>query len=105
MAGHHFGPFELDVASFELRRHGEAVPLQKKAFDVLLYLVQHPTRVVDRDELLARVWAGTAVTPTSLTRTVSELRRALGETPDHDHGFIRTVHGRGYRFVGCAPPN
>jgi DNA-binding winged helix-turn-helix (wHTH) protein len=94
MAGYVFGPFELDVSSFELRRGGAVVPLQKKAFDLLLYLVRDAERVVDRDELRAQVWAGTAVTPTSLTRTVCELRSALGEAPDN--------RGSSTRYTGSA---
>ncbi len=94
-----FGPFALDLARCELRRDGRVVAVQRKVFDLLAYLVEHPDRLVSRKELLERVWQGTVVSPISINRTVTQARRVL-EDCGQDPRWIATVHGRGYRFVG-----
>jgi DNA-binding winged helix-turn-helix (wHTH) protein len=68
-------------------------------FDLLLYLLRHRERVVPKSELVGHVWQDARVTPTSLTRTICELRGALHEQPRRAR-WISTVHGRGYRFIG-----
>jgi DNA-binding winged helix-turn-helix (wHTH) protein len=93
-----FGPFRLDVASFELRRDGVRVPLERRVFDLLLYLIRHRERVVASEELLAKVWQGTVVTRASLARAIRLARCALLDSTSST--WIATAHGRGYRFVG-----
>lgn len=83
----------------ELRRGGSLVPVQPKVLDVLLYLVQHRHRVVPQPELLRGVWRDTIVTGASLARALKEARRALGDD-GRGQRWIRTLPGRGYRFVG-----
>ena len=102
-----FGAFELDCARRELRRRGEVVPIQPKAFELLRYLVEHRERAVDKDELQDALWPRSIVTETSLTRSVMKARRAVGDDSGKQD-VIRTVHGHGYRFVaamheGTAP--
>ena len=79
-------------------RDGVAVALAPKALDTLLALIERRDRVLTKDELLELIWGDTVVEEGGLTRNISVLRKALGETPD-DHRFIVTVPGRGYRFV------
>ncbi len=74
------------------------VTLNRRAFDVLLYFVQNPGRVLTRDELLKNVWADTFVDENSLAQSISVLRRALEEKPG-DNSYIVTLPGRGYQFV------
>jgi class 3 adenylate cyclase/tetratricopeptide (TPR) repeat protein len=93
-----FGDFELDESLYELRREGEAVELQPKVFDLLLYLIRHRDRVVSRDELLEKVWAGVVVNEEVLTRAVYAARSALGKSSTRE-SVIRTVRRRGFRFV------
>jgi TolB-like protein/DNA-binding winged helix-turn-helix (wHTH) protein/Tfp pilus assembly protein PilF len=93
-----FGPFCLHSQKRLLWRDGEPVSLAPKVFDTLLVLIEHRDRVVTKDELLERVWAGTVVEEGGLTRNISVLRKALGEKPD-EHQYVVTVPGRGYRFV------
>jgi len=93
-----FGEFELDPIGFRVLREGSEVPLEPKAVDLLLYLVQRPDQLVSKEELLASVWGGTAVTDNALTRVVAQLRRALGDEAHHPR-FIETVPTRGYRFI------
>jgi DNA-binding winged helix-turn-helix (wHTH) protein/tetratricopeptide (TPR) repeat protein len=94
-----FGPFRLDPMKRRLTRDGEPVKLTAKAYDVLLALIQHRTRVVEKDDLMRLVWGDSAVEESNLTQTVFVLRKILGEEPD-DHRYIATIPRRGYRFVG-----
>jgi pimeloyl-ACP methyl ester carboxylesterase len=89
---------ELDTSTFELRRDGVAVPLEPQAFDVLVHLVTHRDRVVPKEELMDVVWGGRFVTEAAVTSRIKQVRRALGDD-GQTQGVVRTVHGRGYRFV------
>ena len=93
-----FGRFRLKIAERVLLREGEPVPLTPKVFDILLTLVEHGGQVVQKDDLMRRVWPNTFVEEGNLTQNISLLRKALGETPDGVQ-FIETVPRRGYRFV------
>ncbi len=71
-----FGEFQLDVHARSLRREKAMVPLNSRAFDVLLYLVQHPGKVLTREELLKNVWAESFVDENSLDRVFLEKQPA-----------------------------
>lgn len=77
---------------------GAPVAMTGKAFDVLLFLVEHRDRVVSKDDLLAAVWPGRVIEENTLTQAISLARRALGSNAS-DHRHIVTLPGRGYRFV------
>src|ERR1700694_5750042 len=96
-----FGEFRLDARSRVLFRSAEMVALYPKAIDVLLFLVESHGNVATREQLLARVWPDTFVEESTLTRSISVLRKALGDTPE-GHAFILTVPKRGYRFVAVV---
>jgi DNA-binding winged helix-turn-helix (wHTH) protein/Tol biopolymer transport system component len=93
-----FGPFHLDLASRRLMHQDAAVAVTVKAFDILAALVEHAGHVVDKDELMRRVWPDAIVEEANLSQQIFLLRKALGEGPK-DHRFIATVPRRGYRFV------
>jgi class 3 adenylate cyclase/tetratricopeptide (TPR) repeat protein len=93
-----FGPFRIDVNRRILLRRGERVPLQVKAFDTLLALVERRDRLVEKDDLMEHLWPDTAVQESNLSQQIFTLRRALGENPDNRQ-YIETVPRRGYRFV------
>ncbi len=93
-----FGEFQVDALARTLRREEEIVTLNRRAFDVLLYLVQNPGKILTRDELLKNAWPDTFVDENSLAQSVSALRRALEEKPG-DNNYIVTLPGRGYQFV------
>lgn len=88
-----FHPFRLDPAQRSLSRGGECVALTPKEFDTLLVLVEACGKVVDKDELVARVWPHSYVGDGSLARNISVLRKALGDD------VIETHRGRGYRIT------
>ena len=93
-----FGEFQIDALTRTLRREEAIVKLNSRAFDVLLYLVQNPGKVIARDELLKNVWRDACVDESSLAQNISLLRRALEEKPG-DNSYIVTLPGRGYQFV------
>jgi DNA-binding winged helix-turn-helix (wHTH) protein/TolB-like protein/tetratricopeptide (TPR) repeat protein len=75
---------------------GRRIPLRPQAFAVLRCLAEHPGRLVTKDELMAAVWPGIAVTDDSLVQCIGEVRRAIG---DEAHAVVRTVPRRGYRLA------
>src|SRR5262245_49891655 len=89
-----FGPFRLDETERLLLRAGEPVGLTPKVFDTLVALLERSGRLVEKDELMARLWPDTFVDEGALTRNISDLRKALG-----GERYIETVPKRGYRFV------
>src|SRR6201987_6567106 len=90
-----FGRFRLLPHRRELRADGVAVELGSRAFDMLMVLTEARGALVTKDEIIARVWPDTVVEENNLVVQISTLRKALGE----DRDLIRTVSGRGYRFV------
>ena len=93
-----FGEFQIDAVKRVLLRANTPLQLPSRAFDVLLALVEHNQCVIDKDELMHLVWGERIVEENNLTRHISTLRKALGESPT-DHRYIVTVPGRGYTFV------
>ncbi len=105
-----FDNFELDEVRFELRASGEAVPMEPQVFDLLRYMVRNDDRVLTKDELLDAIWPERYVTEATLNSRVMSARKALGDD-GRQQRYIKTVHGRGYRFVApvamagkTAPP-
>ncbi len=93
-----FGPFLVDSSERLLLRNNQLFPLPPKVFETLLIFVQHNGHVLDKDELLNRVWPNTVVEESNLTQAVYALRKALGQRPD-GHPYIETIPRRGYRFM------
>jgi TolB-like protein/DNA-binding winged helix-turn-helix (wHTH) protein len=90
-----FGRYRLLPHRRELRADGLAIELGSRAFDVLMVLIEARGALVTKDEIMARVWPDTVVEENNLVVQISALRKALGE----DRDLIRTVSGRGYRFI------
>jgi len=93
-----FGQFALDVRKRTVSRADSPVSLTPKAFDVLLFLVQNPNRLVTKEELLQAVWGDTFVEEGNLTQYISHLRKALGDNPE-DARLIVTIARKGYQFT------
>jgi DNA-binding winged helix-turn-helix (wHTH) protein/TolB-like protein len=97
-AFYEFGRFRVKADERVLRRSEELVSLTPKAFDILLTLLENAGRLVNKDDLMKRVWPNTFVEEGNLTQNISLLRKALGESANGPQ-FIETVPRRGYRFV------
>jgi TolB-like protein len=94
-----FADFEINLAQQELRRGGEIVHMEPQVFDLLLHLVRNRERIVSKDELIETVWNGRIVSEAALSSRINAARRAIGDN-GNDQLFIRTLHKRGFRFVG-----
>src|SRR6476469_1543779 len=100
MAGlsYRFGRFRVSVATRELTDGTSAIELPARAFDCLVYLIEHRDRAVGRDELIAAVWGRADVSEALLNHTILKIRRALGSGGSD---WIRTVPRFGYRWAGA----
>ena len=94
-----FEDYALDTDRRELRRGRTLVAIEPQVFDLLAYLVQHGDRVVTKDDLFAAVWKGRFVSESALTTRINAARTALGDSGEAQR-LIRTLRGRGVRFVG-----
>jgi TolB-like protein/DNA-binding winged helix-turn-helix (wHTH) protein/Tfp pilus assembly protein PilF len=93
-----FRQFVLDPRRRALSRDGAPVSLTPKAFDVLLFLLQNPNRLVTKEELLQAVWGDTFVEEGNLTQYISHLRKALDDNSE-DSRLIVTIARKGYQFT------
>src|SRR5262249_35175407 len=93
-----FGAHEFDTDRRVLRLAGTPVDLEPKVFDLLAYLIQHHDQFVSRDKLHAQLWSQQYVSDAALTYCISEARKAVGDN-GRAQRVIKTVHGRGYRFI------
>lgn len=95
-----FGDFRLDAGQRQLllKANGQVLPLVSRAFDTLLYLVEHPGELVSKTALMQAVWPTTVVEENNLSQSIAAIRRTLGERPG-EHKYIVTIPGRGFRFV------
>jgi len=96
-----FDEFEVDLEAGLLRRRGVRIRLREKCFRALETLLDHPGRVVTREELRRRLWPEDVFVDfeNNLNTTIGRLREALGDSADRPR-FIETLPKRGYRFVG-----
>jgi adenylate cyclase len=94
-----FGDFQLDLDRYELSRDGDVVKTEPRVLEVLHYLIERRERVVPKEELLDAIWSDVHVSESALTTTIRDARRALGDSPGEPR-WIKTVYGRGFRFVG-----
>ena len=94
-----FGPFQLDLVSGELHKHGLKIKLQELPFRVLALLLEHPGEVVTREELRRTLWPDTFVDfDHSLASAINKIREALSDSAENAR-FIETLPRRGYRFI------
>jgi len=101
-----FAECAIDVAQRSLERRGLPVEVEPRVFDFLVFLIEHRERVVSTEELVDAVWEGATVTASSLSRAVYKARLAVGDDGEAQR-IIRTIHGRGFRFVApviCHEP-
>ena len=93
-----FGEFTVDADQKVLLRHGKPLLLAPKVLETLLTLVQNSGRIIEKEELMTRLWPDTFVEESNLTYTIVQLRKTLGDDARHPR-YIETVPKRGYRFM------
>lgn len=94
-----FADCEMDLRRQELRRAGQVIHTEPQVFDLLLLLVRNRDRVVSKDELFGTIWNGRIVSEAALSSRINAARKAIGDDGDRQL-LIRTIHKRGFRFVG-----
>ena len=97
------GHLTLDPDQFELTSRDGSVAIEPLVFELLDFLIENRDRVVSKDELFDSLWADQHVSESALTRCVYAARKALGDDAKQQV-MIKTVYGRGYRFVGPVEP-
>lgn len=100
------GEFCLDTGRAELSGPGGPVALEPKAYDLLVLLVERRERLVTREEAIDTVWGGRFISDAAVSTVLKSLRKALGDDGETQR-IIRTLRGRGFRFVGevSHPPS
>jgi Tol biopolymer transport system component/DNA-binding winged helix-turn-helix (wHTH) protein len=93
-----FGQFKIDVANRQLLRDGTPVPLAPKVWDALFVMVESSGRILEKEELMDRLWPDCFVEEGNLAQIIFQLRKALGESAAKQQ-YIETIPKRGYRFV------
>src|SRR5262245_12170973 len=93
-----FGEFTLDAAPKVLLRQGKPLLLAPKILETLLTLVQNGGRIVEKEELMTRLWPDTFVEESNLTYSIVQVRKTLGDDARRPR-YIETVPKRGYRFI------
>ena len=96
-----FGSYRLDAVERVLLRDGQPVTLPPKDLETLLVLVERAGHIVEKEELLEKVWPGVFVEEGNLARHIFNLRQVLGDSPD-GRKYIETIPKRGYRFVAAV---
>ena len=94
-----FAECEIDLDRQELRRADQIVHVEPQVYDLLIHLVRNSHRVVSKDELLDTIWNGRIVSEAALSSRINAARKAIGDDGDQQ-ALIRTVHRRGFRFIG-----
>lgn len=96
-----FAPFRLDRGAGLLLRGGNPIPLRPKTWAALQYLAERPGVLVTKNDLLDAVWPDLTVTESVLSKSIGELRVALGDSFKAPR-LIETVQRRGFRFIAKA---
>ena len=96
-----FEEYALDMDRRELRRSADLVAIEPQVFDLLVHLIRHRDRVVSKDDLLASVWHGRAISESALFNRINAARSAIGDTGTRQN-LIKTLPRRGLRFVGAV---
>src|SRR5215207_888981 len=90
----------IDTNAYEVRRHGKGVPVEPQVLDLLILLVENRDRLVTKDEIIDRIWHGRIVSDAALNSRIKSARQAIGDSGASQE-FIRTIRGRGLRFIGA----
>jgi TolB-like protein/DNA-binding winged helix-turn-helix (wHTH) protein/Flp pilus assembly protein TadD len=100
-SSYRFGQFELDVRSYELKRDGQSLRLEKIPMELLIFLVEHHGELITREQIIERLWGKQVFLDTEqgINTAIRKVRQVLQDNPEKPQ-FLETVVGKGYRFVG-----
>ncbi|HYE74603.1 MAG TPA: winged helix-turn-helix domain-containing protein [Blastocatellia bacterium] len=93
-----FDDLTVDRENFRLFKGGQSLSITPRAFDVLVYLIEHRGRVVEKSELFEQIWKEAYVTDNALTKVIKEIRQTIGDEASAPR-YIETIPKRGYRFI------
>ena len=93
------GAYLIDPEAYEIRHDGARVPVEPQVFDLLIMLIENRQRAVSKEEIIERVWKGRIVSDATLSSRIKAARQTLSDDGSAQK-LIRTIHGRGFRFVG-----
>ena len=96
-----FEDFELDLRSYQVRRSGDTLRLERIPMEVLFLLVERRGQLVTREEIIEKLWGKNVFldTDNAINTAIRKIRQVLKDDPEQPR-FIQTVTGRGYRFIG-----
>jgi TolB-like protein/DNA-binding winged helix-turn-helix (wHTH) protein len=94
---------ELDRVTYELRRSGRALKLERIPMEILLLLVERRGQLITREDIIARIWGKNVFldTDNSINSAIRKIRQALKDDPENPV-YVQTVTGKGYRFIAAA---
>jgi TolB-like protein len=93
------GEYVLDLRKFEMRKNDRVLAAEPQVLSVIFLLVENRDRLVSKDELVATIWGGRAISDSAISTQIKSARQLLGDDGEAQR-LIRTVHGKGFRFVG-----
>ncbi len=93
------GAYLVDPEGYEIRRNGVLVPVEPQVFELLVLLIANRQRSLGKDEIIEAIWQGRIVSDATLSSRIRSARQALGDDGSAQR-LIRTIHGRGFRFIG-----
>lgn len=96
-----FSNFVLDTSRFELLCDGQRLSVEPQVLELLTLLIGNRHRLVSKEEIHQTIWAGKVVGEAALSCRVKMLRQALGDDGKRQ-AFVRTIHGKGFRFIGVV---
>jgi DNA-binding winged helix-turn-helix (wHTH) protein len=96
-----FDAYEIDTDKVELRSNGAVLSIEPRPYALLSLLVENRERVVSREEIIEKIWDGRAISDAAISTAIRTLRQVLNDDGAAQK-FVRTVRGRGFRFVAAV---
>jgi pimeloyl-ACP methyl ester carboxylesterase len=93
-----FGNCEINPVAFEFSQAGQHIKVEPQVLELLLLLIENRDRIVTKDEIVEKVWNGRIVSDAAISSRIKTARQLIGDS-GKSQAFIRTIHGRGFRFV------
>jgi DNA-binding winged helix-turn-helix (wHTH) protein/alpha-beta hydrolase superfamily lysophospholipase len=98
-----FDDYLINASSFEIRNRGQLLNVEPQVFELLLFLIEHRNRILSKDDIIEHVWKGRIVSEAAISSRIKSVRKLIGDDGKKQK-YIRTIHGRGFRFIGDIHP-